>query len=37
MKKATYHSNSSYNVCAKIVSNDVEYCNKYISIKGKNL
>lgn len=34
MKKITYHSNSHYNVCARIFSDDLQLQNKYIRIKG---
>lgn len=34
MKKVTYHSNSNYNVCARILAEDKQIKDKYITIKG---
>lgn len=37
MKKVTYHSNSRYNVCTRVIAEDQELREKYITIKGQML
>lgn len=37
IKKQTYHSNSKYKVCAKILGSDQEMLDRYITIKNNSL
>jgi hypothetical protein len=37
MKKQTYHSNSRYKVCARVISDSPELMQEFVKISGNNL